>query len=70
MTFAFREKYLATVARVRGSNFYVVRPNPVSVTIMMDSGVRKHAEARGIWGHDPPGIFLKFIVSETASGSF
>ena len=28
-----------------------------SQCVMLGSGVRKHAETRGVWGHAPPGKF-------------
>ena len=37
---------------------------------VLGSGMCKHTETRGVWEHAPPGKFLKFTVSETASGSF
>jgi hypothetical protein len=29
---------------------------------------RHHTQTRGVWGHAPPEIFLKFMTSETVSG--
>ena len=57
------------IPRARGSNFYVVRPNLVSVLCW----VVACASTLKVWGLGTcmlPQENLKFTVSETASGSF